>query len=469
MYDGIAECFSSPTEIWKWDEKIFGVVCEAAVLACSHALNLLDDELARTRCKDLRMIGKRTRKIVTKFGVVAITRRLYRSASGKSRFLLDEALCLRPRGQATPSLEATVSILASKMPFRQAAHVMEMTSGGVLSHQMIHTAVRRTADAFDEREKDVTRRLVGDGELPPSKNKKVSHLFVEADGTFINLQRERKKKAEVKLVTSHEGWERVGRAKWKLENKTVLAGLSSSQETWDRFSASLLGTYHPQVLSSLVIGGDGAAWIAQGANVFGGSIYQLDRFHIKRAFLRSTGSWRTASNAYRLAVSGNVDGVTTMLDDYAKENPDKAEDLRKVTGYIRRNAKGLVDYRERIREDTTNLRGLGAIESNIDKVLANRMKKRGMSWSLAGAHRMAKLIQMSASGLLGSQTALEATLGAPLTRALEGVRENLVLKYSEHDTGSWLEAGMPALRGPHQGRRWVKTLRQIAQTMPVGM
>ena len=465
MKDVIAECFGSLTDFRKWDEKVFEVVCRTAAVTCRAVLEALDEELARTRDKSLRMLGKRNRTIVTKFGAVAFRRRLYRDSSGKNRFLLDDCLGLVPGRRSTPCLEAVVCELAAKMPYRQAADVLEATSGGVLSHQMIHTAVKNTADAFDAHEKAKTKRLVEYGELPESRDKKVPHLFVEADGTFINLQRETKKKAEVKLLTSHEGWRRVGKRKWRLKDKTVVAGLSSSQETWERFGASLLGTYHPEVLSHLVIGGDGASWIVKGTDVFGGSIYQLDRFHIKRSLLRSSGSWSFASKAYSMAVAGDIKGVSSLLESYAKDNPDRAEDLQKSAGYLKNNAGGLIDYRKRLEGDTSAMRGLGAIESNIDKVLANRMKKRGMAWSLVGAHRMAKILQMRAGGLLGSAIAPEVpSPSAPIRKALQTVQDNFTL-----DPGAWLEARVPALSGPHQSRRWVKTLREIAGTVPAGM
>ena len=37
---------------------------------------------------------------------------------------------------------------------------------------------------------------------------------------------------------------------------------------------------------------------------------------------------------------------------------------------------------------------MGAIEGNIDKILANRFKKRGMSWSPSGALNLAKVGQL---------------------------------------------------------------------------
>jgi len=44
------------------------------------------------------------------------------------------------------------------------------------------------------------------------------------------------------------------------------------------------------------------------------------------------------------------------------------------------NSYGLRDYRLEVNGD--DLRGLGAIEGRVDRLVANRMKKRGMSWTI---------------------------------------------------------------------------------------
>ena len=40
-------------------------------------------------------------------------------------------------------------------------------------------------------------------------------------------------------------------------------------------------------------------------------------------------------------------------------------------------------------------RGLGTMESNEDKLFADRMKKRGLSWTIKGAQRMGKAIELA--------------------------------------------------------------------------
>jgi hypothetical protein len=60
------------------------------------------------------------------------------------------------------------------------------------------------------------------------------------------------------------------------------------------------------------------------------------------------------------------------------------------------NSFGLRDYRLEV--DGDGLEGLGAIEGDVDKLVANRMKKRGMNWTIKGAQRMARLISLREMG-----------------------------------------------------------------------
>lgn len=443
-------------DLSRWEERVFETVCGLAQGACAGAFEDLDDELAALRDKDLRVVGRRKRTVVTKFGSFTLRRRLYRETSGKGRYLLDEALGLRSRTQATPALEGIVLTLASDRPFREAASVLEQTSGGVLSHQMIHRILQRTGALIDSQEQSATETLTETGELPPSKNREADRLFVEADGTVISLQRSQRKKAEVKQVIAYEGWDRVGKKEWKTRNKTVLCGLGPSSETWDRFTHHLLCTYRPGVLSSLVIGGDGASWVRAGAHTFQGSLYQLDRFHLKRALLRASGNFRAAGRAYRAATSGDIASSLRLLEAHTTE-----EERAQVAGYLKENTSGLLDYRDRLGlSEQKDLRGLGAIESNIDKNLANRMKKRGMAWSKRGAHHMAKVIQLRINGepfptgRIDAPPEVRKRIAEALGRARQALPE---------DPGSWLAVRMPALTGPHQARPWVKMLRSLSE------
>ena len=136
---------------------------------------------------------------------------------------------------------------------------------------------------------------------------------------------------------------------------------------------------------------------------------------------------------------------------------DEVKEICRLRGYLLGNAFGLRDYRLEVEGDS--LRGLGAIEGNVDKLVANRMKKRGMSWTIKGARRMARLISLREMGKLHSWITHKDKPGV----SGRPKRETIKAKQAPgKDNGAWLEVGLPALYGPHQNRPWAKILRALA-------
>ena len=54
--------------------------------------------------------------------------------------------------------------------------------------------------------------------------------------------------------------------------------------------------------------------------------------------------------------------------------------------YVESNLVNGVDWRNRVPNAPSDAQSLGTMESNGDKLTANRMKKRGMSWVIRGAN-----------------------------------------------------------------------------------
>ena len=98
------------------------------------------------------------------------------------------------------------------------------------------------------------------------------------------------------------------------------------------------------------------------------------------------------------------------------------------------------------------------MESNGDKLVANRLKNRGMSWSIRGVERLAKVIHLRANGELAQHCQTRSQRAdyqnpQPPTPRRSGVDKRL------HDR--WLLADMPAFTGPHATRPWVKGLHRL--------
>ena len=120
-----------------------------------------------------------------------------------------------------------------------------------------------------------------------------------------------------------------------------------------------------------------------------------------------------------------------------------------------------VDWRNRAHTVPADARSLGTMESNGDKLTANRMKKRGMSWTIRGANRMAKTVQLSRNGELSRFCHSRSVQQPRLARLRPLPRDRSA---STTQISDWAEASVPALSGPHSSRPWVTEFRRLLHT-----
>jgi len=445
-------------DVGRWEEMVFQWACDLAKAVAKYLLEKTDEALMKSRETSLTVEGFRERWITTLFGDVRIKRRLYRDSSGHSRFLLDETMGLRRRSQASPKVEELATFLSSHLPFGKCEQLLKAILPEGLSHTTIHRLVGRAVDPHVREEERELAELFENGALPQSKDRAVPYLMVEADGTFIALQREDERRTEVKVGIAYEGWQPLGKGRYELKEKTSYTGIMDGERFWDGFSLALAKKYNLSQIGQVVVGSDGAEWAKEGADLLGG-IFQLDRFHLLRAIYRGIGS-DLAGEVYRACITGDVTKADAILRQ-AQESAqgEAAEPIAQLRAYLLNNSHGLRDYRLVTGYD--GLRGLGAIEGNVDKLIANRMKKRGMSWTKRGANRMARLINLREQRQLhlwvnhrGRQPTSQTPLSPVSTLSRKGT--------AKEDSG-WLEAVLPAPSGPQANRPWAQVLRSIAR------
>ncbi len=445
-----------------WEDEVHGFSLEISQWFGPMVLKAVDDRLMEEREEGLAVVGKRKLTITAMFGSVTIERRLYRDREGNYRFLLDEALGLMPGKRLSPKLAEMALELASQSSFRFAARVISKFTKERISHMTLHNMVASCGDEKNEEEERQRAALFESGELPPSENREVERLMVEADGVGIALQREKKKRAEIKLAVAYEGWEPDGKARFRTVGKTVHSGLCPGEEFWQDFSVTLAKKYRLPGVSELILGGDGASWITSGSSLLPFKCFQLDRFHLSRALRTALGPDKgKVAIAYRSACGGDAGRLEEVLNEAeASSSGEKKERIRKTRTYLARNRNGLADWRK-VTGAGEEARGMGVIETNGDKLLANRVKKKGMSWTEKGADRMAKVIQLEANGELHDWVRHHAGRQAQpqlLEPALMKVRIHL-----EKDPQDWLAAHIPAIEGPHSDRYWVSILRELSR------
>ena len=141
----------------------------------------------------------------------------------------------------------------------------------------------------------------------------------------------------------------------------------------------------------IVLGGDDAEWIDKGTEVVPYVLRQLSGFHYSRSCSRG---WKNGEDIYDTIRSGAI-----WIGE-AQEREGKT--ARKWREYVVKRLKKGVDWRKKAESMGLKVpegaRGLGAMEGNQGNLFADRMKDRGMSWAISGAHHMGKAIQLAHNG-----------------------------------------------------------------------
>lgn len=355
----------------------FDVLCRAGREGLAAVLRDLDDGIVvpSTWCSR----GLRERTVVTCFGALRITRRRWIDERGESRYALDERLGLPPLVRVSPAIERSLVTLSASVSFREAVGIVSDLTRADLSHVTAHASVRKTGRRIAIEQASAASELHDLG-LDPGGDRAADPLLAEADGTVVAWQGERSRRGEVRLAVFRGG--RAG-------GKTVsYASVEGARAFWRAASTECASAYDITAVRACVLSGDGANWIRGGLDVLPHARFLLDPFHIVLALRDATGSHPMASKLASLLYEQGLPAVEDALADLAKRQPERAESIERVLGYLRANSDGL----------WRSTPSLGTIEGHIDKDLANRMKKRGRRWSKKGADAMARVIAAQRSG-----------------------------------------------------------------------
>jgi len=365
-----------------WEEEIWNFSRVLAQELARALLEGVDRQLLEERDRSLKVECLKPHRVTTIFGDIRIRRRLYRDGNGETRFLLDEKMGLAKGYHISPKVKQLATFLGSQLPFRTCEAILKAVLPSGISHTTIHRLVGKLTDQCISAEDRRIEEVYDGGVIPESEGKVVPHLFVEADGTSIALQREEARRAEAKIGIAHEGWEEVGKNRYKLKEKTIYGGIMAGDRFWEGFSLILAKKYDLSRIEHVIVGGDGADWVKQGAEFLGGS-YELDKFHLKKSLRRALANDPLVADVYQACINGQNEKADRLLVEAQQTgNADRRKAIMGLRGYLMANWYGLRDYRMEVKGE--GLRGLGAIEGNVDKVIANRMRKRGMRWTIRG-------------------------------------------------------------------------------------
>lgn len=144
--------------------------------------------------------------------------------------------------------------------------------------------------------------------------------------------------------------------------------------------------------------GDGAEWIAQGAaQVFPGHVYQLDRWHLLDRIEKFAGHLPRVWKRLRSWVyEGRVKGLAYSLRLITGADARSDQARQELLGYSTRHAQAITAVNRLHPQVSPAARpllthGTGAMEKNIEVVIARRLKRWGMRWTRNGAQALLKL------------------------------------------------------------------------------
>ena len=188
----------------------------------------------------------------------------------------------------------------------------------------------------------------------------------------------------------YTGKKAIARERFACENKAVLTQLGGTTEDWRlKWRELAESTYNLSSAQLLVIGGDGASWVKQSFDYVGGKqVALLDRFHLVRAVHQAFAKVIDTDALLEKLTQEGFEAVEAELKAVLKGKPERVM----VYQYLENNADGLVALKHRYPSDLAYC-SLEAIEGNVDKLVRQRMRGRGMSWSRQGAIAMLAILR----------------------------------------------------------------------------
>lgn len=431
----------------------------------AEILKFLDNKLQKERKRGaLTNCGKRSKYLLALLGNISYDKHLYRDKEGNYHYLLDETLGLKPNQRMSTHyqrLTGLFSYLAGS--YRNAEAFLKYTLGEAVSHECIRRQVQVQGSAILKEEENLFDSLLQEAIKPVTPfiptTPSSEPLYLEVDGTMIHLQKQDKKKAELKLAIIHRGKEKryphgATDAK-KLKNKLAHTGLLPGDEFMAQVSLLADAKYQVYDHNLILVGGDGATWIKEGAgDYFPNSIYQLCPFHLERRLTQVLSySSKRRSHTSLLLKQGEVSEAINLLKADREKYPKKAKEIEELITYLINNHEG-INTVDRLKERGLPVDTMGAIEGNIDKILSNRFKKRGMSWSTSGALNLSKIGQLIINGTWDDWWPKYDDV---ILKELEPEEKVCLPKEDKYEHS----CSLPVLIGPHQDRPWVKQLKEL--------
>jgi hypothetical protein len=354
---------------------------------------------------------QRSKPVLTVVGLVEVLRPYYLCAHcGVGQFPVDVELDIE-NTEFSPGVRRMQAIVGQEAPFDHGREQMKVLAGlEVTTKSVERTAEAIGADIAQREQVEIQKAL--QLELPVVAGEPIRVLYVQMDGTGVPVVKKetvgRQGKTEgqpahsreVKLgcVFTQTKWDQEGYPIRDPDSTTYTGAIESADEFGRRIYAQAYGRGWSRALKKVVIG-DGAEWIWNLVALhFPGAIQIVDLYHARqhlwevacKLYPNDQGKQKTWMKIHqkRLLDRGKIEKLVATLRSMESANREVAEKIRTEANYFERN-------RERMRYPKFRRQhlfvGSGVIEAGCKTVVASRLKRSGMFWTVRGANAILTL------------------------------------------------------------------------------
>ena len=352
----------------------------------------------------------RSKPVLTALGQVEVSRPYYWCACGVGQFPVDIELDIE-NTEFSPGVRRMQAMVGHEAPFDDGREQMKVLAGlEVTTKSVERTAEAIGADIAQRQQAEIQKALQLD--LPVVIGEPIRILYVQMDGTGIPVvkketagrpgkiegQPAHTRECKLGCAFTQTAWDKKGYAICDPDSTTYTGAIETAEEFGRRIYAEASRRGWSRALLKVVMG-DGAGWIWNVADLhFPGAIQIVDLYHARHHL------WEIARKLYpneegkqkawmkmhqkRLLDRGKIEKLVGALRSIKSDHPEVAETIRTEADYFERN-------RERMRYPKFRRQhlfiGSGVIEAGCRTVIASRLERSGMFWTVRGANAIVAL------------------------------------------------------------------------------
>jgi len=316
-----------------------------------------------------------SRTLYTVLGNFTFNRTYFDTEFGKV-YLLDNILGVNPYDRIDAGVSAKLVNTAALHSYGRSASII---TGDNVSRQSAWNKAMNTGEvAYIPKRVDYTPGAI--------------HIFADED--HVSLQDG--SNTIVTLVTVCAGKQSVSKGRNELIEPFHVQGYGMDKDTlWEYVYALCAEKFDMDLVGSVFIYGDGAAWIKGGLDVFPSALYSLDTFHFRKRmrslFSGDIGSkftlkaFATVLNDDKVSFEATAKAMSVALLDTMPEGSSKEKKAERIDD----NIKYILSNWNAIQ----NSRIPGVIgsctEAMVSHVLSERFSRNPMGWSKKGLSKLA--------------------------------------------------------------------------------